>query len=373
MNNSIVFHHPFPVFEEGTSGSQVRPYQMLNAFKELGYKIELIAGYAKDRIKSIERVKRQIKNGRKFAFVYAESSTMPTLLTEKHHLPLYPFIDFNFFYYIKEYETPLGLFYRDIYWRFELYRKQVAWYKRSVAIPLYLYDIWQYSRLVDILFIPSKGMTEFIPNTRLKGKVSPLPPGCKIYQNIDKFTPKNSSNVIKLLYVGGVLPPIYDLRPMIQALKGLESTLLNLVCRSQEWGKVKKIYECSDFDRITINHASGEKLGKFYKEADIFAFFWQPHSYLNFAMPIKLFEALGYGLPIITTAGTEAARFVKEENIGWVVSSIDEFCHLISYLHRNRQQLVRIKQNLLQVQQQHTWLARAARVAEVMASSKDII
>lgn len=38
-----------------------------------------------------------------------------------------------------------------------------------------------------------------------------------------------------------------------------------------------------------------------------FGLFWQPSAYLDFAMPVKVFEALGYGVPLVTTAGTTRA------------------------------------------------------------------
>ena len=45
MKPKMIFHHPYPVFPEGKSGSQVRPYSMLKAFETIGYEVDLVAGY----------------------------------------------------------------------------------------------------------------------------------------------------------------------------------------------------------------------------------------------------------------------------------------------------------------------------------------
>lgn len=81
--------------------------------------------------KSINKIKSLIEAGEKFDFCYSESSTMPTLLTEKNHLPSHPFLDFSFFKYLKKNNIKIGLFYRDIHWMFDFYGKGLNPIKRS--------------------------------------------------------------------------------------------------------------------------------------------------------------------------------------------------------------------------------------------------
>ena len=42
--DKILMHMPCPFPQELTSGAHVRPYHMCDAFLELGYEVELIAG-----------------------------------------------------------------------------------------------------------------------------------------------------------------------------------------------------------------------------------------------------------------------------------------------------------------------------------------
>jgi len=140
----MIFHHPLPIVDNGRSGSQVRPYQMLQAFRSLGLDVEVIAGYAAERSQRSQRVREQLRKGRRFSFVYSESSTLPTLLTEPSHMPISPKVDFGLLIEMRATGIPIGLYYRDVNWRFAHFRGMANWYKRAVMIPFYKYDWRQY-------------------------------------------------------------------------------------------------------------------------------------------------------------------------------------------------------------------------------------
>ena len=90
-----IFHHPRPVSSEGTSASQIRPYLMYKALQEIGSQIDLVAGYTKELNEAVRKNKRKITDGYKYEFLYSESSTCPTLLTEDHRFPTFPNLDFR--------------------------------------------------------------------------------------------------------------------------------------------------------------------------------------------------------------------------------------------------------------------------------------
>ncbi len=83
----IIFHLPFRPDINRASASQIRPFKMIEAFKASGYRVDIVMGCAKERKGLIERIKQNIKNGIVYDFLYSESSTMPTLLTESHRIP----------------------------------------------------------------------------------------------------------------------------------------------------------------------------------------------------------------------------------------------------------------------------------------------
>jgi glycosyltransferase involved in cell wall biosynthesis len=364
----MIFHYPYIVSPGGNSGSQVRPYKMIKAFEAIGYEVEPVVGYGAERRKAINRIKREVKQGKKYDFIYSESSTMPTLLTEVHHYPTYPFLDFGFFKWAKRNSIPIGLFYRDIHWRFSHYINNVPWFKRAVSIPLYRYDWLQYKRLLDHLFLPSLKMQGVLPGPWDSKKISELPPGCQLNMDI-KNQSRTVKNGIQLFYVGGVIPPAYNLKPLFQTVSGVEGIRLTLCCREQEWNYASKLYAPINSQNVEIIHLSGSELTCHYENSDIFALLWSTYEYLDFGMPVKVFETLGYGVPILTLDGTEAARFITQENIGWVVRSVEEASDLLEYLRDHREDIDAMKQRVSEVRLRHTWEERARQVVQTLTKN----
>ena len=144
----MIFHHPLPIVPGSASASGIRPLQMMEAFRSLGIEVDAVCGYAAEREQAVARIERNIGQGVRYAFMYGESSTEPTLLTNPHHLPLHPWLDFGFFARLKARSIPLGVFYRDIYWRFPGYGAGLAWWKKAAAQLFYRYDLLQYRRLL---------------------------------------------------------------------------------------------------------------------------------------------------------------------------------------------------------------------------------
>lgn len=368
MKKNMVFHLPLPVNPQGKSGSQVRPYEMLMAFRSIGYDVTMVTGYGAERARMIAEIKRDVKEGKRFDFLYSESSTVPTLLTEPHHLPTHPFLDFGFLRWAKRNSIKTGLFYRDIYWKFELYKDQVPLAKRVVTIPLYWYDWMFYRQVVDHLFLPSMLMNEYLPTRWPSGCLSTLPPGCKA-NKADSL--KRRTGGLQLLYVGGVKPPLYDLTPTFEMMSFLNqyNIRLTICCREEEWEAVRDVY--SDLIHnvnVKIVHHSADELSKLYEQVDIVLILRRGAQYLDFAFPVKVVESIGYNVPIITMFGTEAARFVEKEGLGWVVHSVHEAKGLLLHLLDNPQLVNQKEEYIAGARLRHTWKARAEQVADTLTS-----
>ncbi|HQB08938.1 MAG TPA: glycosyltransferase family 1 protein, partial [bacterium] len=315
---NMIFHTPLPLFEDPASASGLRPLKMIEAFKNIGYNVDVVSGYANERKTKIREILRRIEMGQKYDFCYCESSTMPTLLTEPNHLPVAPFLDFHFIKKLKDNSISTALFYRDIHWVFEQYKNATGFFKRFIATLFYRYDLLMYNRLFDVLFLPSEKMVESIPVKIKINKIFALPPGCDI-TNFDLKDIKKIENELTVVYAGGIIPPLYDLSPLFEAIKKNKKLRLFLICREEEFINTNTYYDISNVKNIEIIHGSGATIRKYFLNADIYAILWKPFSYLSFAYPYKLFEALSYGLPIITTKGTATSDFVENNNIGWTV------------------------------------------------------
>lgn len=361
-----IFHVPNYIDKTSKSGSSVRPQMMIKAFEEIGYCVDCIMGYGKDRKKQIARIKQNIKNGVQYEFLYAENSTTPTLLTEKNHVPKYPFLDFGFFRFCKNHGIKIGLFYRDVYWKFPLYKQGVSFAKRMVTLPMFRYDLKNYSKYVDVLYLPSERMKKYVD---VSAEYKELPPGCvESILNQDE-NKKNSGSVINIFYVGGI-GNLYDLTKLLRVLKHLSFVNLVVCCRENEWKSNEEKYMPHLSDRVKIIHKSGEELEKYYAEADICSLFFESEEYRSFAMPIKLFEYLGHGKPIIATKNTAAGEFVKNNEVGWEVAYEEEdLQQLLEQINMDREILEKMQNNISRTLENNTWKARAYQVEKDLSSN----
>lgn len=357
----MIFHHPFPLPTETTSGSRLRLSQMLQAFKTIGYQVEVIAGSTQDRHRAITRLKTLADQGEQFDFLYAESATVPSLWGKGN---IYrPLLDLGFFNWIQRQNIPAGLFYRDVYWRFP--QAHNTWFlRRYVSTPLYWYDWRIYSRFVNHLFLPSLAMRSALPGNWPVNRTTALPPGSKIFTT--KKNKESQLAPLAVFYVGGITPPLYDLKVMFDVVESLNGVQLTVCCREFEWEMVKGHYAPLDDEKIHIVHASGEDLDVYYTAADIFGLWRKPNAYLDFAMPVKLFESLGHATPILTSAGTAASNFVTREDIGWVIKTKDDLGALLVRLRDNRDLVAAKRAQMLQVRDRHTWPVRAQTVADTL-------
>jgi len=360
----IVFHHPGPVAPDGRTGSQVRPWQLLRAFSEEGYDVVPVVGFGAARQDQVRGVYRALNSDRRVAFVYSESRSIPTLLTEPDRLPRFPTMDFRFLRVMRMAGVPVGLFYRDVFWRFAMYRSMLSWSGRALTIPLYRYDWWWYQRVVDHLFLPSQGMAPHLPTSWPLNRISALPPGIRSASSSGLIEGSLRGRSLQFLYVGGVRPPSYDLEPLLTLMRGLPGVRLTLCCRSEEWESVRPLYAALINDQIDVVHRTGKALRELYTNADLFSLVRQPHEYLDFAVPVKLFESVGFGLPILTLAGTEAARMVEKYDLGWVVEDTACVRPLVERLQCNPSLLAEKRAAVSRAQAQHTW---GERVREVVS------
>lgn len=363
-----IFHMPNPIYEDGKSGSSIRPKKMLEAFKKIGYDVDVVAGYGYERRYKIKEIKEKIKSGIKYDFMYSENATIPTMLTEKNHIPKYGNMDFKFFKLCDENEIPIGLFYRDIYWKFDIYKESVKGILRHFLIALYKYDLRQYKKYINCLFLPTMMMEKYIENKYLPSIVIDLPPGAE-YRDMardEKIANKN----LNLLYVGGI-GELYRFDALLEAIHDLKNIKLTVCCREEEWENNRKIYEPYMTENVNIVHKSGDELENLYNDADICVALFKTTEYRKMAMPVKIFEYLSYHKPIIATSDTAAGKFVEENNIGWSITyGTKEIQDLIIHILNNKQMLYDVKDNMHEKLISNTWENRANKVADILLCSK---
>lgn len=364
MAPTMIYHAPYPLNPQATSASGIRPVQMRRAFDDSGYQVLEVTGTPAQRKSAIRTVKQYLASGKTIDFLYSESATIPTMVAGKKHLPPHPLLDIDLFRLCKRCNIPTSLFYRDVYWMFDSYTETVNPAIARIMQALYRYDLHWYSKYVDRLYLPSEKMAEYVPIFP-KARTAALPPGSNVCD-----IPSSQDGALNLLYIGG-LGEHYKLHEAVRAVTQMSGVTLTICTREAEWKAVAEQYAPLMDDSIRVVHRSGEGLIELYSQADVCSLFVDPGEYRSFAAPVKLYEYVGYGMPVITSSGTHAATFVKENSCGWSVDySASALCDLMGKLQSTPEVLEQMKAQVRQERHNHTWRARASQVVADMAALK---
>lgn len=361
--SKMIYHVPYPLNFQATSGSGIRPVKMYQAFQDAGFEVFLVSGYAPERRQRIKEVKRLIRQGEKFAFLYSESATIPTALTEPKHLPPHLFLDFSFFRFCQKHGINGGVFYRDIYWLFPIYEKLVSKPIATLMRLIYRWDLHNYKRTLTKVFIPSKQMGKHIPIIPQQ-MFAPLPPGC-----IENQTSLPSDN-LNLLYVGG-LGEHYRIKKLLTAVANTKGVELVICVPEAVWAHSKEEYLPFIAENIKIVHVFGEELEKWFAWANVGCIVVEPDEYWQFAVPIKLLDYIGHGLPVLASTTTWASNFIEENNCGWTVDYSDDAIQSTLENLSELGWLDSMKERVNTTAQLNTWKARAIEVAQLLGKEKN--
>lgn len=370
----MIFHTPYPLNREATAASGIRPVRMRDAFTQLGYEVTEITGYSAERRAAMRDVKRRIRAGERFEFVYSESSTMPTALTDPHRLPLRPRMDLSFLAFCKRRGVPTGVFYRDIYWNSDAYLESV---NRLIAVgtrALYRSDLRRYRTAATRIFVPSLKMAEVMPHTDV-AQCTALPPGSDPVETPAPHDPAS------MFYVGA-LGNYYRLHDAVRAFEALgpmpgaqgtpgsADAPFTLCTSAALWAAERGEYEPLMTSGATrVVHASGAELEPHYARSALGCLFMEPIAYREFAAPLKMYEYLAHGRPIVATEGSLAAQFVEENGVGWALPySVDALEGLLTRLREYPAEYEAAAARAREVRLEHSWAARAAQAAAALGA-----
>lgn len=355
---TMVFHAPYPIDQQVNAASRLRPLQMLRAFRSQ-YNVIEVVGYPADRRHAFRSLRRSVRRGMKVDFVYSENSTQPNVLATSVKRGTAPFLEAFFFFYLKAKGIPAGQFYRDIHWRYPDLTRQVHPLRRAIMRWLYLFDLSALKVAGTHIFLPSMEMEALLP--RLGFDVSELPPGGDVKES---ETPQS----LHLLYVGG-LGPNYRLHRLLEAVAEVEEATLTLCVRESDWRSVRSEYEAYSHPRIEIVHRESNDLDALFNEARLCVLAVEPTDYWRIASPVKLFEYIGRGKPIIVSASTHAAVVVEQMGVGFVVPySTDELVTALRKLAADPWRLDKAAAKAEVIRMANTWTARALEAAEVLTA-----
>lgn len=360
---TMVFYAPYPVVSGGT-GSSARPPRMLQAFRDLGIEVLDVVGAGAERARRLAALRRRLVAGGRIDLAYGESSTMPTVLTESHHVPTHPLVDLQLLRLLDREGIPTGFFYRDVYWRFPAYDDSVPRLVGLGTKTLYHAELMVMSRWLDRIYMPSTAMAEYVPHID-RSLVRALPPGGTV---VDVPRAARRDGGVTLLYVGNI-SEYYRMHALIEAVGRVAGVSLILCTPEDSWESVRYEYAAVLTDSVEVVHARGPELEPLFARADVCALVVEPAEYRDFAAPIKLFEYLGHGKPVLASAGTLAGTTVAEGGFGWQTQyGVDEVAAALVALRDDPAGLERTRRTAVAAREQHTWSARARQVVEDLSS-----
>ena len=368
---NCIFYLPYPLSKTGNRARQLRPRKMLMAFREMGYSIFLVQGYSDKRKKRITMLKELIGSGVTFDFMYGECNTEPIRLSDPDHLPKHPLMDFRFFKYLKEQGIPVGLFYGDVFWKFPVYRESLPFWKREIALHYYRSELKSFAGVLDRLFIPDMGMGKYLDAPGIDSIISALPPGGDPAElpAEKKYAERDfSEEPMEILYVGGIQNH-YRMDKLFAALAGIPEARLTVCTREEEWEQEKERLAPYITDRVEIIHKNADELIPYYKKADIGSLIFEPEEYWEMAQPVKAYEYLSYGLPVLATRGTAVGSFVERTGFGWTLDCEAEVISTwIRAILKHPEWLEEKRKNAEKAIPDNLWLSRAKQAAEELMS-----
>lgn len=330
----------FTKFDNINRGSALRPYKIYNSFVDKGYEVLLINGNNHDRRKKFQ----EYKNANELDdidYCYIEPSTYPC-----HPL------DFQMFVHLKTKKIPIGLFYRDMYHKFpELFNYTGI----KNAILQFRYDIdWQfYKRISKVIFFPSATMANYF---KFNNKVS-LPPAGDLI-DVDRKKIKNS-----VIYVGGISKEFGTdiLLEALDKVNAVRPIKLILVCRTYN---AELFDQYSNSEWLEIKHLSGDDLKNEYNNSDMAIIPRPITKYNDLAVPIKLFEYLSYGMPVVSTKTFETTKVIEDNKVGITVEgNSEDLAKSILELYQDTNSIFQYSENALEMIRKHnTWKNRVEKI-----------
>ncbi len=352
-----IFYSYLTEFTE-ESASRIRPKRLLRGFHDANIRVIELIGTPWKRLTAFRKLFNNTRSSPKISFAYVEGSTLPgSLANGWKNMPLALITDLAFFLLCKIQKIKIGFFYRDVHWRFHYLYSDTS--KLNFRLPFYWLELIILFLFVDRVFIPSMAMAKQLPKFIHK-KLAPLPPACLPFN--DARYQQSSSKPIHMIYAGG-LKGHYRISKLFEGIA--QSPLdfsLTVVSRPDELKDLSAKYKSS---KLRFASAKGEETRLMLESADIGAIFVEPSPYWEFAVPLKLYDYVAVGLPILCSSGTETARIVEANKLGWIVD-YDEFklSQWLEMISSNSTELKAFENSLKKFALENQWAHRAKTIRE---------
>lgn len=327
----------------------VRIHNLFNSLQTLT-PVRLIAG---GRIKRRAAILRFLMNGgfRNTRAIYVEAST--STATE---------LDLVFLALARLSAIPILVFIPDAYQFFPHIFPRTGWKVKLLDLGWRI-SIAAYQRLASRLLYPSYGLAACFQN---QADVDVLPPGGLP----DRWRAPLAWDPPAIVYLGAASHR-YGSDMLLDAMEKVVSRFPSACCR---FITVDDRYLQSHPARraswLSVERKHFEDLPEVMRSATLTVAPLLRNSYNDLAMPVKIFDYMSFGRPLVVTDCRDMAALVNEFEAGVVVQdNVESLAGGILRLLEDPKLASRLGKNAYQaIQTAHSWEHRAARLLEMVAA-----
>lgn len=361
MKNIIVYI-PFPIDENASSAPKLRARNMIGAFQELGYKVFVVSGYSQERREKIKEIKKLIKEGTHFEFLYAESDTTPIIFNDFDHIPRHPLQTLCFFKTLKKNDIPRAYFIRDFYNKFPNLKKDLSLIKYILTSTFFDLETKLFSGLLDIVYTPTEFFHQYIPQHE-NLKLSTLPPGCT-EPEVKKIRKKGDK--LNIIYVGGI-SSAYTVDKFLEAVSECSFANLTVCSRENEIKNLNLSEKVLKAKNISFISKNSKEIKEELQKVDLYCITTSTDikDYYFNTIHYKSMEATSYLLPSIVISGSSQDKLFKPYNISWATKNeVKDIKILLEQIYNNPEEIEQKKKNCLKARKAMSWKQRAIQVVK---------
>lgn len=360
-----ILYITFADFNIKTSGSSVRPQKIYEAFLKNGHQVILVKGDDfithdnSEHKKSVAEANAWLDHNTP-DICYVENATHPLFLKEDRRL----------IKRVHDMGVPVGYFYRDFYYRYpEMYGPGEGLRNKLIyhyTLPLFKRDEKFVAKYADILYMPSRAACGVIPHPDPRE----LPPAGEI---MDPPVPESRMS----LYIGGIATG-YGFGDMLEAYdilngRGDGEYPLSVVCRAAELPLIGKTEEelIKEHPYLTIAHASGEELNKYYDQAAVCMVPKENDPYNDLAVSVKLYEYFSHGKPFIARPGKASVGLFKDSGAAIFAKdyTIEAMAEAVRDFFKDPERMKEMHQAALRfISEGNTWEDRAKQICHDLSN-----
>lgn len=346
-----VLYITFTDFGELSSGSSVRPFRMYNALVNLGHEVKLLEGQQNRRKERQTKVKEILD--------WLDNNKPDVCYVEPPSGPFFNQIDLSLLKKVHKMGVPIGLFYRDFYWKFSKWAwKGTPLWKQTILKMMHRRDLVAFRKYCDVVYFPSQECIKILESVNFR-RVGVLPPGCNEPRGEVKLGAR------EIFYAGGVREAdgIDDLLIALDRInKNGFRVKFNLITKKEELVHLKNS-ELLKSDWIEVIEASGEALEPIYARCDLGVLPKKRHFYMDMAISVKVLECMSHGLPMISTDCPAMARFIQQNESGLICKEgADSIENAILEYYTNDELYHALLENVKKAALNNTWEKRVEQV-----------